>query len=102
MGRPGKTGFFAKTNGGVKMNLRVLYKTPVLKLMNILVFADSFLLIFVGVGMKGDQGMIFGLIYGLLGGITAALMFDVAVMAMITMATRDKRSPAKVKKPSGH
>lgn len=79
----------------------MLYRTPVLKLMNVLVFADSFLLIFVGVGVKGDQGMAFGLIYGLLGGITAALMFDAAVMAMITMSTRDKRPPARVKKPAG-
>lgn len=70
--------------------------------MNILVFADSFLLIFVGVGMKGNQGMAFGVIYGLLGGITAALMFDVAVMALIMMSTRDKHSPAKVKKPASH
>jgi hypothetical protein len=81
--------------------LRVLYQTPVLKLMNILVFADSFLLIFVGVGMKGNQGMAFGLIYGLLGGTTAAAMFDVAVMAMIAISLRDKRSQAKVKKPAG-
>jgi hypothetical protein len=79
----------------------VLYQTPVLKLMNILVFADSFLLIFVGVGMKGDQGIVFGLIYGLLGGITAALMFDVAVMAMIAMSSRNKRTQANAKKPAG-
>ena len=79
----------------------MLYQTPVLKLMNVLVFVDSFLLIFVGVGVKGDQGMTFGLIYGLLGGITAALMFDAAVMAMITMSTRDKRPPAGVKKSAG-
>jgi hypothetical protein len=80
----------------------VLYRTPVLKLMNILVFADSFLLIFVGVGMKGDQGMAFGVIYGLLGGITAALMFDIAVVAPIMMSTRDKHPQAKVKKSAGH
>jgi hypothetical protein len=79
----------------------VLYQTPVLKMMNILVFADSFLLIFVGVGMKGDQGIVFGLIYGLLGGITAAMMFDVAVMAMIAMSSRNKRAQAKVKNPAG-
>lgn len=70
--------------------------------MNILVFADSFLLIFVGVGMKGGQGIVFGVIYGLLGGITAALMFDVVVIALIMMSTRDKRPQAKVKKPAGH
>jgi hypothetical protein len=80
----------------------VLYQTPVLKLMNGLVFADSFLLIFVGVGMNGDQGIAFGVIYGLLGGITAALMFNVAVIALIMMSSRDKRPQAKVKKPAGH
>ncbi|HEY3273343.1 MAG TPA: hypothetical protein VGJ92_06250 [Methanocella sp.] len=69
--------------------------------MNILVFADSFLLIFVGVGMKGSQGMAFGLIYGLLGGMVAAMMFDVAVMALITMSSRDKRPKANVKKSAG-
>jgi len=100
-GRPGEAGFSRKNDGGVIINLRVLYKTPVLKLMNGLVFADSFLLIFVGVGVKGDQGMAFGALYGLLGGITAALMFDVAVMAMITLSTRDKRQAAGLKKPAG-
>ena len=81
--------------------MRVLYRTPVLKLMNVLVFADSFLLIFVGVGVRGDQGMAFGLLYGILGGITAALMFDAAVMAMITMSLKEKRPPARVNKPAG-
>jgi hypothetical protein len=76
----------------------VLYQTPVLKLMNILVFVDSFLMIFVGVGMKGGQGMVFGLVYGLLGGFTAALMFDVALIALITMSSRDNRPKAGIKK----
>jgi hypothetical protein len=80
----------------------VLYQTPVLKLMNGLVFADSFLLIFVGVGMNGNQGIAFGVLYGLAGGITAAMMFNVAVIALIVMSSRDKRPPASVKKPAGH
>jgi hypothetical protein len=88
-------------NGGVIINLRVLYQTPVLKLMNGLVFADSFLLIFIGVGMKGNQGIVFGVIYGLLGGITAALMFNIAVVLLIMLSSRDKRSPAKPKKSAG-
>jgi hypothetical protein len=69
--------------------------------MNGLVFIDSFLLIFVGVGMKGDQGIMFGVIYGLLGGISAALMFNVAVASLILLLSRDKRSQAKAKKPAG-
>jgi hypothetical protein len=81
--------------------VRVLYQTPVLKLMNILVFADSFILILIGVGMKGSQGIAFGVIYGLIGGIIAALMFDAAVMMLIMLSTRDKRSQAKVRKPAG-
>ncbi len=79
------------------MDLRMLYKTTVLKLMNALVFCDSFLLIFIGVGFKGDQGLVFGFIYGLIGGVVAMLMFDVAVVAMITMSARDRRPPARVK-----
>ncbi len=70
--------------------------------MNILVFADSFLLIFVGVGMNGNQGIAFGVIYGILGGITAAMMFNVAVIALIMMSSRDKRPKAPVKKSVGH
>lgn len=73
---------------GENMNLRVLYQTPVLKLMNGLVFVDSFILIFLGVGFQGDQGIGFGAIYGLLGGITAVLAFNVVVVAMILMNTR--------------
>jgi hypothetical protein len=88
-------------NGGIIINLRVLYKTPVLKLMNGLVFADSFILIFIGVGMKGDQGIVFGALYGLLGGICAALMFNVAVASLIMLSSRDKRSQAGIKKPTG-
>jgi predicted tellurium resistance membrane protein TerC len=80
----------------------VLYQTPVLKMMNILVFADSFLLIFVGVGMNGSQGIAFGVIYGILGGITAAMMFNVAVIALIMMSSREKRPQASAKKPAGH
>ena len=76
----------------------MLYQTPVLKLMNILVFADSFILIFIVVGMKWQQGIGFGTIYGLLGGITAALMFNVAVAALIMLSSRDKRPQAKAKK----
>jgi hypothetical protein len=76
----------------------VLYQTPVLKLMNILVFADSFILILIGVGMKGNQGMAFGLIYSLLGGIAAALMFNMCVISLIILSSRDKRSQAKAKK----
>jgi hypothetical protein len=80
----------------------VLYQTPVLKLMNGLVFADSFILIFIGVGMQGNQGIAFGLIYGLIGGITAALMFNVAVVALIMMSSRDQRPQDRAKKPAGH
>jgi hypothetical protein len=75
---------------GELMNLRVLYQTPVLKLMNGLVFADSFILIFLGVGFQGDQGLGFGAIYGLLGGITAVLAFNMVVVAMIMMSTRTR------------
>jgi hypothetical protein len=70
------------------MNLKVLYQTPVLKLMNILVFADSFILISVGVGLQGNQGLAFGVIYGLLGGITAVLAFNMVVITMIMTSTR--------------
>lgn len=77
------------------MNLRVLYKTPVLKLMNGLVFTDSFILIFLGVGFKGDQGIAFGAGYGLIGGIAAILMFNAVVVALISMSTRDKATQAK-------
>ena len=73
------------------MNLRVLYQTPVLKLMNGLVFADSFILIFLGVGFQGDQGLAFGALYGLLGGITAVLAFNVVVLAMIMLSTRTQK-----------
>lgn len=79
------------------MDLRMLYKTTVLKLMNALVFCDSFLLIFIGVGFRGDQGITFGFIYGLIGGFVAMLMFDVAVVAMIVLSTRDRRPPAKAR-----
>jgi hypothetical protein len=70
------------------MNLKVLYQTPVLKLMNSLVFVDSFILIFLGVGIKGNQGLGFGMFYGLLGGITAILAFNMVVVALITTNTR--------------
>jgi hypothetical protein len=86
--RPGKAGGLSR--GGKNINLRILYQTPVLKLMNIMVFADSFLMIFIGVGMMGSGGIPFGIIYGLIGGITAAAMFDVAVIALIMLSTRDK------------
>ena len=76
--------------GAKSVNLRVLYRTPVLKLMNILVFVDSFLLILVGVGFKGNQGIAFGAIYGLIGGVTAMLMFNIAVVALIVMSVRNK------------
>jgi len=75
---------------GEPMNLRVLYQTPVLKLMNGLVFADSFILILLGVGFQGDQGLAFGVIYGLVGGITAVLAFNTVVIAMIMMSTRTR------------
>jgi hypothetical protein len=73
---------------GGPMNLKVLYQTPVLKLMNILVFVDSFILISIGVGLQGNQGLAFGAVYGLLGGITAVLAFNMVVVAMIIMNTR--------------
>jgi hypothetical protein len=80
----------------------VLYQTPVLKLMNGLVFTDSFILIFIGVGMKGDQGIAFGTVYGLIGGLAAILMFNVAIVALIMLSSRNKRSQTKVKKPACH
>ncbi|MGA9140963.1 MAG: hypothetical protein WBZ29_12110 [Methanocella sp.] len=70
------------------MNLKVLYQTPVLKLMNCLVFVDSFLLITLGVGIKGNQGLGFGVLYGLLGGISAILAFNIVVVAMIKASSR--------------
>ena len=79
------------------MDLRMLYRTTVLKLMNALVFCDSFLLIFIGVGFRGGQGITFGFIYGLVGGLVAMLMFDVAVVAMIVLSTRDRRPQAKAR-----
>jgi hypothetical protein len=70
------------------MNLKVMYETPVLKLMNALVFIDTFILIFIGVGLKGDQGLIFGMGYGIIGGLAAALMFNVMVFAVIAMKSK--------------
>jgi len=72
------------------MNLRVMYKTPILKLMNALVFIDTFFLIFIGVGFKGDMGMVFGIIYGLIGGIVSILMFNVMIFAFIMMKSRSR------------
>lgn len=70
------------------MNLKILYQTPVLKLMNALVFLDTFILVLIGVGLKGDMGLIFGAGYGILGGLAATLMFNVLVAAVITMKSR--------------
>jgi hypothetical protein len=70
------------------MNLKVMYQTPVLKLMNALVFIDTFILIFIGVGLKGSQGMVFGMGYGILGGLAATLMFNVMVFAVIAMKSK--------------
>ena len=70
------------------MNFKLIYQTPVLKLMNALVFLDTFILIFIGVGLKGDMGFIFGAGYGILGGLAAALMFNVLILAVITMKSR--------------
>lgn len=70
------------------MNLKVMYETPVLKLMNALVFIDTFILIFIGVGLKGEQGMIFGMGYGIIGGLAATLMFNVMIFAVIAMKSK--------------
>lgn len=65
--------------------------------MNLLVFADSFLMVFLGVGFKGNQGIGFGFAFGLAGGIAAVLMFNVAVVALITLSSRDKAPKQKAK-----
>lgn len=70
------------------MNLKVIYKTPVLKMMNALVFLDTFILIFIGVGLNGGMGFIFGAGYGILGGLAATLMFDILVVAVMTLKSR--------------
>ncbi len=67
--------------------------------MNVLVFADSFLLIFVGVGVKGDQGIAFGMIYGLIGGLAAIMMFDAAIVALIMLTSKDTRPESEITKP---
>jgi len=72
------------------MNLRVMYKTPILKLMNALVFIDTFVLILIGVGFKGDMGIAFGIIYGLVGGIASILMFNVMIFSFIMMKSRPR------------
>ena len=70
------------------MNLKVMYQTPVLKLMNALVFIDTLILIFIGVGVNGTMGIIFGTGYGVLGGLAAALMFNVMVFAVILLKSK--------------
>lgn len=73
------------------MNLTVMYKTPVLKLMNALVFVDTFILILIGVGIKGSMGFIFGVGYGIIGGLAATLMFNVMILAVITLNSKKRR-----------
>lgn len=80
----------------------MLYQTPVLKLMNGLVFADSFILIFIGMGVKGGQDIGFSAVYGMLGGLIAALMFNVVVLALIMLSSRKKRSQAKARIHAGN
>lgn len=70
------------------MNLKILYETPILKLMNILVFLDTFILIFIGVGLKGESGMAFGAGYGLIGGVSSIFAFNAIVIALITFTSR--------------
>jgi len=70
------------------MNLKILYESPLIKLLNLLVFLDSFILIFVGVGVKGSSGMVFGFGYGLVGGITAILAFNMIVISLIAFTAR--------------
>jgi len=72
------------------MNLRVMYKTSILKLMNAFVFIDTFVLILIGVGFKGDMGIAFGIIYGLVGGIASILMFNVMIFSFIMMKSRPR------------
>jgi hypothetical protein len=56
--------------------------------MNALVFVDSFILIFVGVGIKGESGIAFGAGYGIAGGVTAILAFNMIVASLISFASR--------------
>ncbi|WP_158308919.1 hypothetical protein [Methanocella arvoryzae] len=56
--------------------------------MNALVFLDTFILITIGVGVKGEMGLVFGMGYGILGGLAAALMFNVLILALVTMKSR--------------
>ena len=65
-----------------------MYQLPILKMMNILVFVDTFLLIFLGVGVKGDMGFVFGVGYGLVGGVASLLMFNAIVLAFIVLKSR--------------
>ena len=72
---------------GAQMNVKILYETPILKIMNVLVFLDTFILIAIRVGFMGDSGIAIGVGYGLAGGIAAILMFNVLVFAVINFTT---------------
>ena len=69
---------------GNAMDVKKLLGQPVLKLMNVLVFIDSFILVFVGVCVKGGQSIIFGALYGAISGAVALLLFDAAIVLMLT------------------
>lgn len=70
------------------MNLKILYENWLLKMLSLLVFLDSFLLIFVGMGVKGGTDLLFSAIYGFLGGVVAMAAFN--VMAIIVIAWGSK------------
>jgi hypothetical protein len=61
----------------VILDLRLLYKNQLLKLMSFLVFIDSFILLFLGIGIKNSQGITDGLIFGVIGGFFALFIFNI-------------------------
>ncbi|MCD1294121.1 hypothetical protein CUJ83_03820 [Methanocella sp. CWC-04] len=69
------------------MNLKILYENPILKMMSFLVFFDSFILLFVGLGIKGGAGIELGLIYGILGGLVAMIAFNLISALFIAALT---------------
>lgn len=73
------------------MDLRIMYQLPILKMMNALVFVDTFALIFLGIAVKGEMGFLFGAGYGLAGGIASLLMFNMIVLAFILLKSRPKK-----------
>lgn len=69
------------------MNLKILYENPLLKMLSLLVFFDSFILVFIGVGVKAGMGIMYGTACGIAGGLVAMVVFNVISAALVMVYT---------------